>query len=119
MRELFINVNSFETRIAYREEGVLTEYYIDQHDEKRIVGSVYRAKVIKVLPGMQSCFVDIGLDRSAFLYSGDIKAEEEAVEEDDLTSSLQLASLSKKGMNFLFKLQRNQLGQKGLVLQLL
>ena len=128
MRELFINVNSFETRIAYREEGVLTEYYIDQHDEKRIVGSVYRAKVIKVLPGMQSCFVDIGLDRSAFLYSGDIKAEEEAVEEDDLTSSLhqqdeihgalpsrvfKISELVKEGDELLVQIAKEPIGTKG------
>jgi ribonuclease G len=71
-RQLVINSSPFETRIAYLEEGQLTEYYSDRKHEKRVVGSIFKGRVTRVLPGMQSCFVDIGLERSAFLYGGDI-----------------------------------------------
>jgi ribonuclease G len=74
-KQLVINSTSYETRIALIEGGQVSEYYIERSQERGIVGGIYKGKVIRVLPGMQSCFVDIGLERAAFLYGGDIKPE--------------------------------------------
>jgi ribonuclease G len=75
-KQLVINCTSFETRIALIESGQVTEYSIERKCERGIVGNIYRGKVIRVLPGMQSCFVDIGLERAAFLYGGDIQSSD-------------------------------------------
>jgi len=74
-KQLVINCTSFETRIALIEAGQVSEYYIERNCDRGIVGSIYKGKVVRVLPGMQSCFVDIGLERAAFLYGGDIQSE--------------------------------------------
>ncbi len=74
-KQLVINCTSYETRIALIEAGQVSEYYIERNSDRGIVGSIYKGKVVRVLPGMQSCFVDIGLERAAFLYGGDIRSE--------------------------------------------
>jgi ribonuclease G len=79
--ELVVNTTGKETRLAILENGQLTELLIDRGSERGCVGNVYLGKVVRVLPGMQAAFVDIGLDRAAFLYVGDI--HEDAVEEPD------------------------------------
>ncbi len=70
--ELVINVTSQETRIALIENGVPVELFIERRSEKGIGGNIYKGKVVRVLPGMQAAFVDIGLARSAFLYVADV-----------------------------------------------
>ncbi|KAB8030911.1 Rne/Rng family ribonuclease [Fluviispira multicolorata] len=75
-KQLVINSTSYETRVALIEGGQVSEYYIERSRDRGIVGGIYKGKVIRVLPGMQSCFVDIGLERAAFLYGGDIKSED-------------------------------------------
>lgn len=74
-KQLVINCTSFESRVALIESGQVSEYYIERTCDRGIVGSIYKGKVVRVLPGMQSCFVDIGLERAAFLYGGDIQSE--------------------------------------------
>jgi ribonuclease G len=69
-KEIVVNVGERETRIAVTEESKLVELHIER--EERVVGSLYKAKVSNVLPGMDAAFVDIGLDRNAFLYVGDV-----------------------------------------------
>src|SRR5204862_7320754 len=69
-KEILVNVDDRETRIAVLEEGRLVELHVER--EERVVGSVYKGKVSNVLPGMDAAFVDVGLDRNAFLYVGDI-----------------------------------------------
>ncbi|MBI5487719.1 MAG: Rne/Rng family ribonuclease [Deltaproteobacteria bacterium] len=68
---LFVNVDPFETRVALSEEGKVTEFHIERAVERSIENAVYAGKVQRVLPGMQACFIDIGLDRAAFLQLGD------------------------------------------------
>ena len=70
--ELVINVTSQETRIALIENGILAELFIERRSEKGIGGNIYKGRVVRVLPGMQAAFVDIDLDRSAFLYVDDV-----------------------------------------------
>jgi Rne/Rng family ribonuclease len=79
-KEMVISANPHETRVAIMEEGLLCEYYVEREKEFALVGSIYKGRVTRVLPGMQSSFVDIGLDSDAFLYVTDFL---EGIEELD------------------------------------
>jgi ribonuclease G len=79
-KEMVVSSNPHETRVAILEEGQLCEYYVEREKEFALVGSIYKGRVTRVLPGMQSAFVDIGLDSDAFLYVSDFL---EDVEEFD------------------------------------
>jgi len=70
--ELVINAASHETRIALIENNTIAELYIERSREKGIVGNIYKGRVIRVLPGMQAAFVDIGMEKAAFLYVADV-----------------------------------------------
>ena len=70
-KEMVISANPHETRVAILEDGQLCEYYVEREKEFALVGSIYKGRVTRVLPGMQSAFVDIGLDGDAFLYVSD------------------------------------------------
>jgi len=72
-KEIIVNVDSRETRVALIESGKLVELLVER--EERVVGSIYKCKVSNVLSGMDAAFVDIGLDRNAFLYVGDVLPE--------------------------------------------
>jgi ribonuclease G len=71
-RTIVVNATSRESRIAILEKGILAEIFIERESSPGVVGNVYKGRVSKVLPGMQSAFVDIGLERDAFLYVSDI-----------------------------------------------
>jgi ribonuclease G len=79
-KELVINTTSHETRVALLENGHIAELYIERTRERGIVGNIYKGRVIRVLPGMQAAFVDIGLEKAAFLYVADVLDEMKAVE---------------------------------------
>jgi ribonuclease G len=70
-KELFVSSTPHETRVAVVEDGQLSEVYYERENEYTLAGSIYKGKVTRVLPGMQSAFVDIGLERDAFLYVSD------------------------------------------------
>jgi ribonuclease G len=77
-KEMIVSVNGREKKIAIIEDDVVTEFYVERGDENQgIVGNIYKGKVMKVLPGMQSAFVDIGLERDSFLYVSDFLEDEE------------------------------------------
>ncbi|OGQ95420.1 MAG: ribonuclease [Deltaproteobacteria bacterium RIFOXYD12_FULL_57_12] len=69
---LMINATSYEIRIALVENGNLVEFHLEQPKEKGLVGNIYKGRVVRVLPGMQAAFVDIGLERTGFLYVDDV-----------------------------------------------
>ncbi|HOX52444.1 MAG TPA: ribonuclease E/G, partial [Fibrobacteria bacterium] len=71
-RDIFINVSPFEKRIALLEDNRLIELVVDKPDNQRIVGNIYKGRVVSVLPGMQAAFVDIGLEKAAFLHAADV-----------------------------------------------
>ena len=73
-KRIVVNAGLTETRIAVQENSLLTELFVERHDKRSIVGSVYKGVVTNVLPGMQAAFVDIGLAKDAFLYGGDYTA---------------------------------------------
>jgi Rne/Rng family ribonuclease len=81
-KELIINASLPEVRIALLEEGRIQELLIERQSEKGIVGNIYKGKVTRVLPGMQAAFVDIGLDKAAFLYVDDIYVHPQVMGED-------------------------------------
>jgi ribonuclease G len=83
-KELIISANVHEKKVAMLEDGVVTEFYVERRDENQgVVGNLYKGRVMKVLPGMQSAFVDIGLERDAFLYVSDFTEFMEEAEEID------------------------------------
>src|SRR4051812_41968596 len=72
---LVINASGQETRVALIENGLISEYYLERKSEKGILGNIYKGRVVRVLPGMQAAFVDIGLEKAAFLYVADIVSD--------------------------------------------
>ncbi|MFT5655210.1 MAG: ribonuclease G [Arenicella sp.] len=71
-QEILINVTPHETRVAAVEDGIVQELYVERIGARGIVGNIYKGKVVRVLPGMQAAFVDIGLDKNGFLHAADI-----------------------------------------------
>src|SRR3954447_6515781 len=71
-REIVINATKHESRIAVLDEGQVVELWVERTRQRTIVGNIYKGRVTKVLPGMQSAFVDLGLERDAFLYVSDV-----------------------------------------------
>ncbi|HEY6331079.1 MAG TPA: Rne/Rng family ribonuclease, partial [Blastocatellia bacterium] len=81
-KELIISANVHEKKVAIIEDGIVSEFYVERSDENQgVVGNLYKGRVMKVLPGMQSAFVDIALERDAFLYVSDFA---ELMEDEDL-----------------------------------
>lgn len=70
--DLIINAAPGETRVAFLENGAVVELYIERAAERGIAGNIYKGRVVRVLPGMQAAFVDIGMDKAAFLYVSDV-----------------------------------------------
>src|SRR5579864_7356273 len=81
-KELFVSSTPHETKVAVAEDDQLAEIYFERENEYTLAGSIYKGRVTRVLPGMQSAFVDIGLERDAFLYVTDFLEESE--ETDDM-----------------------------------
>ncbi|RLB07927.1 MAG: hypothetical protein DRG27_06110, partial [Deltaproteobacteria bacterium] len=70
--QLVINYRAYETRVALLEDGKLAELYIERHNSEEILGNIYKGKVVRVLPGIQAAFVDIGYERTGFLCIQDL-----------------------------------------------
>jgi ribonuclease G len=107
--ELLVNVTPQETRVAFVENGVLQEVHIERSTKRGLVGNIYRGKVMRVLPGMQAAFVDIGLERTAFLHAKDIlngHADESAEE-------VQIQQLVREGEQIVVQVAKDPLGTKG------
>ena len=71
-KQLIINATEHETRVAHLEDGTISELYIDRGDDSDVTGNIYKGRVLRVLPGMQAAFVDIGLNQAAFIYVDDV-----------------------------------------------
>jgi len=107
--ELLINVTPQETRVAFVENGLLQEVHIERSSKRGLVGNIYRGKVVRVLPGMQAAFVDIGLERTAFLHANDIingYAEEPP-------EGVQIQQLVHEGEQIVVQVVKDPLGTKG------
>jgi ribonuclease G len=82
--KMLIESDPHQTRIAVLEDDRLTEIFVERRRHRGMVGNVYKGRVTRVLPGMQAAFVDVGLERDAFLYVSDVAADVEALEEIEL-----------------------------------
>ena len=69
---IVINADLGETRVALVENNIIVELLVERQDDRSIVGNIYKAKVTRILPGMQAAFLDIGLERNAFLHVSDL-----------------------------------------------
>ncbi len=117
--ELLINITPQETRVAVVENGVLQEVHIERNHGKGIVGNIYRGKVVRVLPGMQAAFVDVGLERTGFLHADDIVVQGE----NGLVRSCETAngdgekpaihSLVREGQSVVVQVVKDPIGSKG------
>jgi len=125
--EILINVRYEETRVALLEGGQVVELYFERKRDTSLVGNIYKGKVVKILPGMQSAFIDIGQDKAAFLYVTDICTEiEEYVPlvEEEVVYSLESVSkkpkapltieeLVQEGQEILVQVTKDPIGTKG------
>ena len=100
-RQIIVNVTPRETRIAVTEDGLLMEFRVER--EERVVGSIYKGIVQNVLPGMDAAFVDIGLERNAFLYVADILPDEEGGNGDGSPASLKRSDLRRRKIKDLLR----------------
>ena len=126
-KELVINATSHETRVALLEGGHIAELYIERDRQLGIVGNIYKGKVIRVLPGMQAAFVDIGLAKAAFLYVADVMDEMEQLERNiegeeelhgqedssELSSLPPIEDLLTEGQELLVQISKEPIGTKG------
>jgi ribonuclease G len=135
-KRIVVNAELIETRVGVQEGNLLTELYLERHHRRSIVGSVYKGVVTNVLPGMQAAFVDIGLQKDAFLYAGDYKtnlgdfagvmlagdedddsdADDDDVDVEELAprrDATPIEDLLHKGQNVLVQVSKESLGTKG------
>src|ERR1051326_7265244 len=125
--QLIVNASGPEVRIALLENDKLAEIYIERPNQRGLVGNVYKGKVVRVLPGMQAAFVDIGLERAAFLYVTDFFEEykdafnEKEVEEEKRQERrrrspqprVKIQDLLKEGQEVLVQVAKEPIGTKG------
>jgi ribonuclease G len=133
--QIIVNADEHETRIALLENDQVAEFYIERHTDLGIVGNIYKGRVLKVLPGMQAAFVDIGLEKAGFLYVADVDVHEllesyetlfirsqEEAEEDDKAhprhtgpppGAYPIEDLLQEGQDLLVQATKNPLGTKG------
>jgi ribonuclease G len=123
--KLLINVTNQECRVALLEGEQVVEFYIERKGDSSFVGNIYKGKVIKVLKGMHACFIDIGLEKAAFLYVDDIKGGIrdlypflETDEETEFISKLDFKDVSideliQQGQELLVQVAKDPIGTKG------
>ena len=116
--ELIINATFSETRIAFLENGILTEFFIERKNDRSIVGNIYKGRVVRILPGMDAAFVDIGLEKSAFLYVADIVVDAMMYEEFEevgtaVEANERIEGVLEEGQEIIVQVSREPIGQKG------
>ena len=110
--EILINVSPVETRVALVENGVLQEFYLERSQGVTYVGNIYRGKVVRVLPGMQAAFVDIGLERTGFIHAADMLPE--PPEGEQRRSEVpDIRSLVREGETLLVQVAKDPISTKG------
>jgi len=125
-KEMIVTSNGHQTQVAVLEDDLLTELYVERENQRGVVGNVYKGRVSKVLPGMQSAFVDIGLERDGFLYVSDVVDTLEAFEkmetgdededEDEAeggNAQAKIEDLLKEGQDILVEVTKEPIGTKG------
>jgi len=107
--EILINITPPETRVALVENGIAQEIIIERTDRRGLVGNIYKGKICRVLPGMQAAFVEIGLERAAFLHASDIchGINSDGEQQGDITE------LVREGGEIIVQVVKDPLGSKG------
>lgn len=127
LKEIIVSADEYETRAALLENKALAEIFIERKGETQILGNIYKGRVESILPGMQAAFVDIGLERNAFLHVSDIThhineygelidvSEIETVElpSSDKSQRYSIRDLLKKGQEILVQIDKEPIGTKG------
>lgn len=103
--EILVNATPMETRVAVIENGILQEVMIERTRHRGLVGNIYRGKVIRVLQGMQSAFIDIGLERACFLHVGDMQKRTDAVKD--------ICELLREGQLITVQVMKDPIATKG------
>ncbi len=128
--QILINVNAFETRVAHLEKGSLVDFKIERKLSPTLVGTIHKGKVIRVLPGMQAAFVDLGLERAAFLYVGDVRDENDSINKrveaaehsedeqlpeisEEVENKPKIQELLRQGQSILVQVAKDPVGTKG------
>lgn len=111
--EILINVSPTETRVAVVENGMLQEVALERNTHVGYMGNIYQGRVSRVLPGMQAAFIDIGLERTAFLHASDIyRVEREQLPDQEVTEP-SINSLVREGETVIVQVIKDPLGTKG------
>ena len=109
--QFLINFTPQETRVALLQQGVVQELHIERTNGRGIVGNVYLGRVVRVLPGMQSAFIEIGLERTAFLHVADIWSERPAGNGGHETRPIE--RILSEGQSLMVQVQKDPIGTKG------
>lgn len=117
-KEIIVDINPYQTRVVLLEDGSPSEIYIERRGRERLVGNIYKGKVQNVLPGMQAAFVDIGIERNAFLYAGDIQIDRSDFtfhgEQNDIKpAALNIKDIVKPGQEVMVQIVKEPVGTKG------
>jgi len=108
--EILINFTPMETRVAVIENGMPQEIYVERAKRRGIVGNIYLGKVARVLPGMQAAFVDIGLERAAFIHVDEVVDQSLPAEQRNSTS---ISQVLREGQSLLVQVTKDPIGTKG------
>jgi ribonuclease G len=114
-RQILVSAEPHETRAAILEDGRLAEFLTERPNRERLVGNIYKGRVQNVLPGMDAAFVDIGLDRNAFLYAKDVRPWllDAGEEHDGETPGQHIKDLVRPGQEVLVQIVKDPVGTKG------
>lgn len=112
-KEILINSNDFETRVALVEEGHLTEVWLERSKQHSIVGNIYKGTVEKVLPGLQAAFVNIGENKAAFIHVSDIDDQSGNRFDAYETTYGSIAQILHEGQPIVVQVYKDQIGSKG------
>ncbi|KNZ69555.1 ribonuclease, Rne/Rng family [Thermincola ferriacetica] len=114
LKEILVNVREEETRVAVLEDKVVVEIYIERSLNQRLVGNIYKGKVENVLPGMQAAFVDIGLEKNAFLFVEDAVPPRTTTDEEAKSNyHVNITDVLKEGQEILVQIAKEPIGTKG------
>lgn len=108
--EILINFTPMETRVAIIENGMPQEIYVERSSKRGIVGNIYKGKVVRVLPGMQAAFVEIGLEKAAFIHVDEVISQGNVPEDKNKQS---ISYLLREGQSLLVQVTKDPLGTKG------
>lgn len=117
-KEIAVDINPYQTRVVLLENGIPCEIYIEQRGKERLVGNIYKGRVQNVLPGMQAAFVDIGQDRNAFLYAGDIHLDKQEFafsgkESPIKQTNVNIKDIVRPGQEIMIQVFKEPVGVKG------